>query len=142
MSRNHFTEHQIKELEKNPNVIHSSDKSISYAPAFKRKAVQEYKLGKTPTQIFIEAGFNIAVIGKDQPKRSLKRWRKTFEQFGEVGFQSERRGKASTGRPTSKNLSAEEKLRKAEARIKYLEAENEFLKKLEALERQAEKKKR
>lgn len=32
-------------------------------------------------------------------------------------------------------LSAEEKLRRAEARIKLLEAENEVLKKLEALER-------
>ncbi|WP_317987119.1 HTH domain-containing protein, partial [Sutcliffiella rhizosphaerae] len=141
MSRNHFTEHQIKELEKNPNIIYASDRSISYSPSFKLKAVQEYNLGKTPSQIFMEGGFNLDVIGKEQPKSSLRRWRKTFEQFGEVGFQSERRGKASTGRPTSKNLSAEEKLRKAEARIKYLEAENDFLKKLEVLERQALKKK-
>jgi transposase len=35
----------------------------------------------------------------------------------------------------------EEKLRKAEARIKFFEAENDFLKKLEELERQALKKK-
>ena len=36
-------------------------------------------------------------------------------------------------------LSAEKKLEKAEARIKYLEAELELLKKLEKLERQAKK---
>ncbi|KIL77465.1 hypothetical protein SD77_1451 [Bacillus badius] len=36
----------------------------------------------------------------------------------------------------------EEKLQKAESRIKFLEAENDFLKKLEELERQALKKKR
>jgi transposase len=36
-------------------------------------------------------------------------------------------------------LSAAEKLKRAEARIKLLEAENDFLKKLEALERQKKK---
>ena len=36
----------------------------------------------------------------------------------------------------------EEKLKKAEARIKYLEVENDFLKKLEELERQALAKKK
>ncbi|MDQ0270872.1 hypothetical protein J2S17_002758 [Cytobacillus purgationiresistens] len=72
----------------------------------------------------------------------VQRWRKTYEKFGEVGLQNERRGKASTGRPSSKDLSVEEKLKKAEARIKFLEVENDFLKKLEELERQALKKKR
>ncbi|MGJ9385547.1 hypothetical protein [Salipaludibacillus sp. CF4.18] len=71
----------------------------------------------------------------------LRRWRDTFEQFGEVGFEKERRGKGSAGLPSSKTLSAEEKLKKAETRIKYLEAENDFLKKLEERERQALKKK-
>lgn len=51
----------------------------------------------------------------------------------------ERRGKSSTGRKSEGELSAEEKLRRAEARIRLLEAENELLKKLEALERQTSK---
>lgn len=72
----------------------------------------------------------------------MKRWRETYEKYGELGLEGERRGKGSTGRPSSKDLSTEEKLKKAEARIKYLEAENEFLKKLDELERQALKQKR
>ncbi|MEC0302190.1 IS3 family transposase, partial [Terribacillus saccharophilus] len=64
-----------------------------------------------------------------------------FQKYGEDGFYTERRGKGSTGRPSSKDLSAEDKLRKAEARIKYLEAELDFVKKLDELERQANKKK-
>ncbi|MDM5295368.1 hypothetical protein QUF81_19850 [Peribacillus simplex] len=44
-------------------------------------------------------------------------------------------------RPSSKPQSAENQLRKAEARIKFLETENDFLKKLEELERRAFKKK-
>jgi transposase len=142
MSKNLFTDYQIKELEKNPNVLRVSERAISYHPDFKVKAVMEYQSGKIPSQIFIENGFNIEVIGKNQPKRCLQRWRETYEKFGEQGLQSERRGKAASGRPSSKELSVEEKLKKAEARIKFLEAENDFLKKLEELERQALKKNR
>jgi transposase len=141
MSKNIYTEFQIKELEKNPNIISASERSISYSPEFKTKAVKEYKKGKAPSQIFIDQGINLEIIGKKQPKRCLQRWRSTFERFGEEGFLSERRGKGSTGRPTSKPQSVEDQLRKAEARIKFLEAENDFLKKLEELERQALKKK-
>ncbi len=50
--------------------------------------------------------------------------------------------KGSTGRPSSKQLSSADKLKKAEARIAFLEAELEFLKKLDELERQALQKKR
>ncbi|WP_099049187.1 IS3 family transposase [Cytobacillus oceanisediminis] len=129
MSKNIYNELQMKELEKNPNVLRASERSISYSSEFKIKAVAEYKSGKTPSQIFIEQGFDLEMIGKEQPKRCLKRWRETFERFGEEGFLTERRGKGSTGRPSSKQLSIEEKLRKAEARIKFLEAENGLLKK-------------
>ncbi|CAH0146183.1 hypothetical protein SRABI96_00592 [Peribacillus sp. Bi96] len=80
-------------------------------------------------------------MGKEQPKRCLQRWRDPFERFGVDGVLTERRGKGSTGRPSSKPQSVEDQLRKAESRIKFLEAENDFLKKLEELERRALKKK-
>ncbi|WP_342614023.1 IS3 family transposase [Peribacillus frigoritolerans] len=129
MSKKIYTEFQIKELEKNPNIISASERSISYNPEFKTKAVKEYKKGKSPSQIFTEQGFNLKIIGKEQPKRCLQRWRDTFERFGEEGFLTERRGKGSTGRPSSKPQSVEDQLRKAEARIKFLEAENGLSKK-------------
>jgi transposase len=141
MSKIIFNEIQIKLLESNSNVDHVSERSISYKPEFKIKAVKENLNGKGPVQIFIEHGFDLQVIGTEKPNQCLKRWRKTFNSLGEEGFLTERRGKGSTGRPSSKNLSVEDSLRKAEARIKYLEAELEFLKKLEELERQASKKK-
>jgi transposase len=137
-----FTEMEMKYLENNPNVLRVSDRTISYQPSFKLIAIEEYQKGKFPSQIFEEHGFDVAVIGKDQPKRSLKRWRETFEKYGKAGLEGERRGKGSQGRPSKRELSMEEKLKKAEARINYLEAENEFLKKLEELERQALKKKK
>ena len=73
MSKNLFTEYQIKELEKNPNVLRVSERSITYHPDFKMNAVLEYQKGKIPSQIFIEYGFNLELIGKKQPKRCLQR---------------------------------------------------------------------
>ncbi|MEH7746855.1 IS3 family transposase [Neobacillus drentensis] len=130
MSKIIFNEIQIKLLESNPNVDHVSERSISNTPEFKIKAVKENLNGKGPGQIFIEQGFDLQVIGSDKPNQCLKRWRKTFKSLGEEGFLTERRGKGSFGRPSSKNLSVENSLKKAEARIKYLEAELGILKKV------------
>lgn len=139
MSKMIFNEHQRKLLETNPNVASVSDRAIQYTSEFKIKAVKENLSGKGPVQIFIEAGFDLEMIGLKKAQSVLSRWRSTYKTYGEASFLEERRGKASTGCPTSQNLSAEKKLEKAEARIKYLEAELELLKKLEALERQAKK---
>lgn len=140
MSKIIFNEFEIQRLEKNPHVKHVSDRSIAYHPDFKLAAVKENLAGKGPIQIFIEHGFDLSLIGKDKAKQCLKRWRNTYKTFGEDGFYRERRGLGSTGRPSSKDETVETKLEKAETRIKYLEAELDFLKKLEELERQEIKK--
>lgn len=139
MSKIFFNEHQRQLLEANPNVSSVSDRAIQYTPEFKMKAVKENLAGKGPTQIFIENGFDLEIIGSQKAKSSLERWRRTFKQYGEDGFLEERRGKGSSGRPSTKDLSAEKKLEKAEARIRYLEGEIELLKKLDELERKAKK---
>lgn len=141
MSNTIFNAKQMDLLEQNPNVNKVSDRSITYNPDFKIQAVKLNLKGKSPQQIFIDHGFDLKVIGGDKPQQCLKRWRKTYEVYGEEGFRTERRAKGATGRPSKKELTPEQQLKKAEARIKYLEAENDFLKKLDELERQAIKKK-
>lgn len=131
-----FTEEQMRKLETNPNVQHVSETNITYTPSFKLAAVQAYKQGQTPSGIFIRAGFDLDVIGHKKPKHSLKRWRDTYDRYGEDGLTLDRRGKGSTGRRPLGELSAEEELKRAKAKIKLLEAQVDFLKKLEALERQ------
>ena len=141
MNNRNFSEVEQRILMENPNVKKVSSKTITYSPDFKIHAVKEYLNGKTPMVIFIEAGFNIELIGRKTPGSSLNRWRKTYKNYGEDEFLHETRGKGSTGRPRSKAMNDSEKLDKAEAKIKYLEAELDFLKKLDALERQVKKKK-
>jgi putative transposase len=137
--RKSFTEQEIQLLEGNPNVHHVTKKNITYSPSFRLEAIQAYKEGQTPMEIFLRAGLNIDLIGHEMPRKCLRRWRNAYALYGETGLLEERRGKGSTGRRPVEELSAEEKLKRAEVRIKLLEAENELLKKLEALERQQSK---
>lgn len=135
-----FSELEMRILASNPNVLRVTDKGITYQPEFKLHAVNSQAKGRTPTQIFLDAGFDINLIGKDKPKDCLRRWRQVYTALGENGLLQERRGSQSTGRQPTKELTVEDKLRRAEAKVKLLEAENEFLKKLEALERKVRNK--
>lgn len=134
-----FTEEQIRKLEANPNVQKASESAITYTNAFKLEALQAYKAGQLPSEIFIRAGFDLDVIGHQKPRKCLKRWRDTNDLYGEEGLVTERRGKSSTGRKTAGELSVEEELKRAQAKINLLEAQVDLLKKIEALERQKKK---
>jgi transposase len=131
-----FTEFEMKQLESNPHVQSVTKNAITYAPSFKVAAVKAYLRGHSPQAIFIEAGFDLSILDPRKPRKCLQRWRKVFAKDGEDALTEERRGRASTGR-TSDTLSLEEKLKRAEDKIRYLQLENDLLKKLEELERQA-----
>jgi hypothetical protein len=133
MKRKKFTDEEKEILLKNDNVLDVSNTNIKYCPKYKLKAIKEYNNGKFPMQIFTEAGINIEIIGSENPGRCVDRWKKTYKNQGEKGILEEQRGK--TGRPRIKPLSAEEEIKRIKARNAYLEAENDFLKKLKALER-------
>lgn len=132
----------MKELEKNPNVLRVTEQAITYHPDFKVKAVLENMKGESPARIFMDHGFDLDIIGKGLPRQRLYQWRKIYNESGELGLSLDNRGKTRADRSSLKELSVEEKLKRAEARIKYLEVENDFLKKLEELERQALAKKK
>ncbi len=137
MSKIIFTMTQVNQLEENPNVASLSERSIQYMAQFKIKAVRENMEGNGPQQIFTEAGFDLTVIGKRKAQSALIRWRQTVRKDGEEGLRNDTRGKVLRGGRPNTDESMERRLAKAEARIKYLTAENELLKKLEQLEGQA-----
>ena len=137
MSKRLFSDIEQEILSKNINVIGVSSKSITYHPSFKLTAVNAYHKGKSPMIIFREAGFDIKMIGKRVPVNTLYKWRKIYDLLGEDGLIKETRGNNSRLDGNQNNISDIEKLKKAEAKIAYLEAKLEFLKKLEMLERQA-----
>lgn len=131
MSKILFTNAQVKKLSKNKWIKNITNKGITYTDEFKYKLVKEcedYK--KFPQDIFRECGIDPEIVGKKRYEQAASRWRKQFKETGEL--KDTRKG--SSGRPLERGLSDKEKLERAEARIKLLEAENELLKKNELIE--------
>ena len=121
-------------LKNNASISKVGDKQISFTKKFKESAVKSYQTGKSPEEIFLDAGLDPKIFLKDYCSHSIHRWMNQIEIHGSVALTQERRGKKSTGRPRSSNKPKELKTEVAmKARLAYLEAENDFLKKLHAL---------
>ena len=119
-----FNQKQIKKLAENTNVLQVLEDRIFYTPEFKLKAIQEYEQGKTARQIFIDAGFNLSEIStmSDYASKIVSKWRFTRNK-----------NKNNIHYPKMKIKEKQSDYQKMAARLEYLEAENEFLKKLQFL---------
>ena len=89
MSRQSFTEKQLQNLQDNPNVLEATSKRIVYTAEFKKKFVEEYRGGKGPREIFLEAGFDVDALGYKRIERASDRWRQAYNE-GRLGEQGER----------------------------------------------------
>lgn len=136
MKRKKFSDQDKVELLKSPAILKVSDTNVAYSTKFKLQAVEEYFNGKTPLRIFFEANINVNVLGRDNPEKCLSRWRKKAKIFGKETLLENWTGTTKGyGRPRSRFNSADDEIKFLKARIEYLKEENDFLKKLEALER-------
>ena len=133
MSKIIFNDKQIKVLAKNPNVSRVSDISITYSEEFKNKFIVENSKGILPRKIFEENGFDIEIIGLKRIEQSAARWRKKYADMGVLGLKDSRT--SNSGRPLLRELTAQEEIERLKAKISLLEIENEFLKKLDEIER-------
>ena len=130
MGKRILTSEQIEELKKNPNVKNCSKWSISYSNDFKVRAIKELREGMTPRDIFNEAGLDLMIIGKDAPKESLKHWNRVYKRTGIVRLQTENRGR--NGGQNKLKITEKDRIKRLEAEVAYLKAENDFLVKLRA----------
>jgi hypothetical protein len=134
-----FSKEEQVLLLRNKNVTNVTDKSITFSDEFKVNSIQSYAKGKFPAEIFRDAGFNLNIIGNKNPRKCINRWKRIYLTIGEDGLMGEKRGRGGS-RPITLEMSLEERLTAAEAKVSYLEMENEFLKKLDELERRDVKK--
>ena len=134
MSKRIFSKKQISTLLENRNVVRCSEKAITYNKEFKVRAVRQHvDDGMSAKQIFNQAGFDLDVIGHNKPKGCIKDWLKVFRIRGARGLLVENRGKSKAGgRPRIRGLTDAEKIKRLEATVAYLKAENDFLAKLRA----------
>ncbi len=139
MTKRVFTKKEQERLRCNPYVKAVSEKGITYSEDFKRHFIVEHEKGNLPREIFEEAGLDVELIGKQRVHSASKRWRAAYQAKGVKGLQDTRSG--NSGRPRERELTSEEKIARLEAKNQLLRAENELLKKLDLLERQALKRK-
>ena len=133
MSKVIFNDKQIKLLAKNPNVLKVSDKAITYSEEFKNKFIEENSKGILPRKIFEDNGFDIEIIGLKRIEQAAARWRKKYLDMGVLGLKDSRT--SNSGRPLLRELTVQEEIERLKAKISLLEIENEFLKKLDEIER-------
>lgn len=130
MKRKPYTVQEKEILLQSEAIVNVANSSATYLKEFKVFAVGEYMTGKTPLQIFIEAGIDVNILGREQPQKCLTRWRKIHDIYGAEGLLRENRGIGSPGRPRKIPLTTEEKLAKLEQENEILKQQVEFLKKL------------
>lgn len=81
-----------------------------FTKEFKEKAIELKKGGMCPNDIFKDNGYDIEGRQKDYASKLINRWRKSL--------------------PKSKERDVQKKMEYLEAQVAYLEAENDFLRKL------------
>lgn len=124
----------LSKYKSNPNVEKVTGSNIRFTEDFKLKAVKLYEAGRSSVDIFTDGGIDLKDFEARYASKSIKRWSEAADKYGAKAINQERRGAASTGRPGSK------KFKSVNEELAYLRAENEFLKKLQALEKTYQKK--
>jgi len=126
-----FSEEEIAQLQLNPHVKRVSRTTITYTQEFRERYMSEYQKGTAPSAILSQAGFDRSVLGKERCDSIGRNFRRMGKR--ESGLEDMRKN----GRPLKRELSPEEEVERLKQKVKYLEQENEFLKKTSFLDRKA-----
>lgn len=121
---------------KNPNVEKVTVSNLRFTQEFKVKAIKLYQSGHSPIEIFTDAGVELKDFDDRYARKAISRWMQSAEAYGLKNINEERRGLGASGRP-----SGGKKFKSVAEELAYLRAENNFLKKLQALEKKYLKKK-
>lgn len=124
-----FTKKEKELLENNPNILSVLSNQVLYTKEFKQKAIIEHQNGKSPNQIFKDAEIDISILSNDSDyaSKTISKWRNANQE--KINIHSYKK-------KLKNKKSAYQKLLE---RNEYLEAENEFLKKLQFLNNQFRK---
>lgn len=132
MRRYPIPKEYVEKLNKHPCVEKATEWTVSFTTKFKQKAHEEYYRGKSMREIFIEAGLDVEKLGR----KRLENFRAKLMQKAddETGFEDKRKNK-SLQAPPGIEAQMMKRICELEHRNAYLEQENEFLKKIQELEK-------
>ena len=124
----HYSKEEQEQLRQLPCVEKVTAKMLVFKQSFKREAIAKSKQGYTANQIFTDAGIDVSKYAPKYFHHLIKRWK--HEDLSD---------NINQGRPKKeqhKDIN-EMSIEELKARVAYLEVENDFLKKLKALEQGA-----
>ena len=110
-----FTQEQKEKLLASPFIERILSNHLEYTIEFKQMAVSQYIEGKTPVEIFVNAGLDLEIIGRKNAFNLIKKWQKQKNKL-----------------PKFKTL--EEEVKELRIRNQYLEEVLHATKKLYGLE--------
>ena len=132
MKRYPIAKEYVKELNKHKHVEKATDWTVSFTEEFKQLVYDEYYRGKSIAEIFREAGFDVEKLGKKRLENFQAQLMRKAKS--EDGFADKRKDKSKQV-PLSTEAQMAQRIRELERRNAYLEQENEFLKKIQQLEK-------
>ena len=132
MKRYPLPKEYVKELNENIYVERATEWTVSFTAEFKQLAYDEYYRGKSMREIFTEAGFDVEKLGE----KRIQNFRSHLmdKADDERGFADKRKEKSMQA-PPSTEAQMMKRIRELEHRNAYLEQENDFLKKIQELEK-------
>lgn len=110
-----FTQEQKEKLLASPFIERILSNHLEYTIEFKQMAVSQYIEGKTPVEIFVNAGLDLEIIGRKNAFNLIRKWQKQKNKL-----------------PKFKTL--EEEVKELRIRNQYLEEVLNATKKLYGLE--------
>lgn len=132
MKRNSIPQAYVKELNEHPYVERVTEWTVCFTAEFKKHAYDEYYRGKSMQEIFTEAGFDVNILGKHRVQSFREHLIEKADE--ENGFVDKRKDK-NLQAPLSTEAQMMKRIRELEHRNAYLEQENDFLKKIQELEK-------
>ena len=132
MKRYPMPKEYVKELNEHRYVEKATEWTVSFTAEFKQLAYDEYYHGKSIREVFEEAGFDVGKLGK----RRLENFQNSLMKKAaeDSGFTDKRKDKGLQA-PLSTEAQLQKRIRELEHRNAYLEQENDFLKKIQELEK-------
>ncbi len=123
-----FSTEEVAKLRQNPCVFSCTERSVNYTYEFKQRALELHRQGVVAKEIWSRSGFDTAKWRSNYFGETIRDWRKIVKKKGIEGLLKPGGIQYDHG-PTNTD---QDKLKRLELQVRYLEAENSFLAKLRA----------
>ena len=137
MTKQRFTQEEMKILRQNPYVVSVCSTKITYSLAFKKFAIEQARNGMKSPKIFQAAGFDPEMLGRPRMYAALKSFK--AEAASPEGLR-EPRGKsreeklAAFAKDELSKKQTKKAIRELQNKVVHLEQQIEFLKKIQSLD--------